>query len=54
LLKARFDTAHAVGLAALKRGDHRAAGEAIRLQRQILDEQRSLLLFKLNRVGSKR
>ena len=52
-LKQRFDAAHAVGMAALKRGDHRAAGEAIRLQREILDEQRNLLLFKLHRVGSR-
>ena len=53
-LKARFDAANSIGMAALKRGDHRAAGEAIRLQREILDEQRNLLLFKLHRVESKR
>jgi hypothetical protein len=51
-LKARFDAAHAAGVAALTRGDHVAAGKAIRQQREILDAQRNLLVFKLQRVKS--
>ena len=39
-------------MAALKRGDHRAAGEALRLQRDIIEQQRTLLLFRLSRVKS--
>jgi hypothetical protein len=53
-LKARFDAAHAAGVAALARGDHVAAGKAIRLQREILDDQRNLLVFKLQRVKAGR
>ena len=53
-LKARWDEAHAAGMAALKRGDHRAAAEALRVQRDIIEQQRTLLLFRLGRVKSER
>lgn len=49
-LKERFDAAHAEGLAALKRKDHDGARKAIRLQATILEEQRNLVLFRLNRA----
>jgi hypothetical protein len=51
-LKARWDEAHAAGMAAMKRGDHRAAGEALRQQRDIIEQQRTLLQFRLSRVKS--
>ena len=53
-LKARWDEAHAAGVAALKRRDHRAAGEALRLQRDIIEQQRTLLLFRLSKVKAGR
>ena len=53
-LKTRWDEAYAAGMTALKRGDHRAAGEALRLQRDIIEQQRTLLLFRLSRVRSER
>ena len=51
-LKARLDDAHAVAVAALERGDHEIAASAIRLQREILDEQHKLVLFRLSRGRS--
>ena len=53
-LKSRFDAAHAQGVAALKRGDFAAAGEAIRRQRDILEEQRNLVIFRLHRSKPQR
>jgi hypothetical protein len=52
-LEAGFDAAYVAGVAALTRGDHVPAGKAV-LQREILDEQRNPLVFKLQRVKAGR
>jgi hypothetical protein len=51
-LKTRWDESHVAGIAALKRGDHRAADEALRLQRDIIEQQQTLLQFRLRRVNA--
>ena len=47
-LKARFDAAHREGMEALTRGDYARFGDAIRRERQILDEQAALLARSQN------
>ncbi len=51
-LKARFDEAHAEGMAALQRQDFQALESAIRRERDILNEQHLLILFRLHRQSS--
>ena len=51
-LKARFDEAHAEGMAALQRKDFQALETAIRRERDILNEQHLLILFRLHRQSS--
>ena len=41
-LRKEFKAAHAEGIAALKSGDYRAFDEAIKAERKIIDQQKSL------------
>ena len=51
-LMARFDTLQPEGVSALKRGDFRAAERALRVQRDILDQQRALILVRIIQANS--
>ena len=51
-LKARFDDAHAQGMDALYRRDLGALELAIRRERELIDEQRRLILQRLHRVST--
>jgi hypothetical protein len=42
-LKAEFDHVHQHGMDGLKSGDHEALGDAIRRERQIIEEQGTLI-----------
>lgn len=49
-LKTRFDVAHAEGMTALERKDFQTLEAALRVERQIIEEQHRLLLFRLHRL----